>query len=447
MKREVLILGGGISGMAAGMSSSFPVFEAKNVPGGICASYYLKLGSDERLEQPPRDEEAFRFEVGGGHWIWGADASVRKFFERFSPMQSYQRRAAVFLPSQDVLVPYPLQHNLRYLGKRLAAQCLSEIVETSRNSIPASTMAEWLLKHFGKTLCEMFFHPFHELYTSGLSTTIAPQDPSKSPIDLALVAKGTLEDVPPVGYNDMFFYPLNGLDGLVRGMANRCKISYNKKAIAVDTHERVVIFADGEKRPYQYLLSSAPLKTMLELCHLSVEEPPDPYTSVLVLNLAAIQGPNAPSAHWVYVPHSSSGFHRVGFYSNVDEHFLPSSLRKKGTYISLYVEKAVRGGQGFESTEQECYRQQAVSELQSWRWIGEVLASDLTFVDVAYTWPVPGSSWRMKAIEQLRKYNIIPLGRYGTWAVDLKEQGIVHSLTSGLLTGALFRQIDHGTSL
>ena len=66
----------------------------------------------------------------------------------------------------------------------------------------------------------------------------------------------------------------------------------------------------------------------------------DPYSSVLVLNIGAVRGNNCPDDHWIYLPESTSGFHRVGFYSNVDRSFLPVSARKKGKHVSIYVERA-----------------------------------------------------------------------------------------------------------
>lgn len=441
MKREVLVLGGGFSGLAAGVSGSFPVFEATDRPGGICASYYLKLGDAERLARPPSDGEAFRFEFGGGHWIWGADALVKRYFQSFSAIRFYRRSAAVFLPSQGVFIPYPLQHNLRYLRPGLAKQCLSEIQEASQKPVEATTMSEWFEAYFGKTLCELFFHPFHRLYTSGLSELIAPQDPSKSPVNLELVTKGAFEEVPEVGYNNTFFYPVNGLDSLVRGLSHQCSVHYEKRVVAINIAERTVKFSDGEERPYDYLLSSIPLNNVLQLCGNPIPDQPDPYTSVLVLNMAATRTRNTPNYHWVYIPQSRGDFHRVGFYDNVDQHFLPVSMRDTGGFVSIYVEKALRGGQLMTSEQKERFVYDAVAQLNEWQWVGEVLATDLTFVDVAYTWPLPRSTWRGKALETLRSHNIIQIGRYGTWAVDLKEQGIVHSLVSGLLVGVLFREM------
>ena len=66
-----LILGAGFTGLAAGYATGWPVVEASDVPGGLGASYYMLPGAPARDPLPPDDGEAYRFEVGGGHWIFG----------------------------------------------------------------------------------------------------------------------------------------------------------------------------------------------------------------------------------------------------------------------------------------------------------------------------------------------------------------------------------------
>ena len=69
--KETFILGAGMTGLAAAMVSGLKVYEAQEVPGGICSSYYLKANENDPLYSVPEDQEAYRFEIGGGHWIFG----------------------------------------------------------------------------------------------------------------------------------------------------------------------------------------------------------------------------------------------------------------------------------------------------------------------------------------------------------------------------------------
>jgi len=431
---EVLILGGGMTGLASGWASGLPVYEAEDAPGGICSSYYIRPGNCERLHQPPEDGETYRFEIGGGHWIFGGDPAVLRFIRQLAPVRCYQRRSSVFFPDQNLYVPYPLQNNLRYMPEAVRVKALTEIL-TAPAAKP-QTMAEWLSQSFGPTLAEMFFGPFHELYTAGLWRQIAPQDGYKSPIDQQQVIGGAFEAAPPVGYNATFVYPEEGLDTLARQMTHKCDIHHGKRAARIDLDRKEVFFADGSTARYDLLISTLPLNKMLEMACLPVDEEPDPYTSVLVLNIGAKRGPACPSDHWVYVPRSEAGFHRIGFYSNVDSSFLPESSRANGDRVSIYVERAFAGGVSPTGGKSREYVAATMCELRDWGYIGEVEVADPTWIDVAYTWSWPGSKWRTRALTKLEEDGILMVGRYGRWVF----QGIADSIRDGLYVGVVARQ-------
>jgi hypothetical protein len=287
---------------------------------------------------------------------------------------------------------------------------------------PASTLREWLLARFGPTLCEEFFFPFHERYTAGLYASIAPQDSYKSPAEGAARAGE---------YNEIFFYPAAGLDALARALAARCTIHYGMRAVAIDAARRELQLADGSRRSYERLITTLPLTRMLEMAGIAVPERPDPSSGVLVLNIGAQRGPRCPDDHWIYLPDARAGFHRVGCYSNVDAAFLPRQSRSGR--IALYVERALQaplGGAALAS-----YGGDVVRELQAWGWIGAVEVLDPSWIDVAYTWSWPGSSWREAAIAALESRGIVPVGRYARWTF----QGIADSVRDGLRTGASAR--------
>lgn len=432
LEAQDLILGAGATGLAASWASGLPVLEATNRPGGICSSYYVRAGQSERWAHLPADGEAYRFEIGGGHWIFGGDAAVLRLIEQLAPTRRYSRVSSVFLPDRGLNVPYPLQNHLRYLDPATASAALMEM---SRPMGDVRTMADWLLQGFCTTLCELLFTPFHELYTAGLHTQIAPQDSYKSPVELPAAIAGALQSASAVGYTTHYIYPEGGLDTLAQNLASRSDIHYGARVMEVDTARRRVHCEDGSSYAYRRMISTLPLNRMLDLAGIRVETKPDPFTSVLVLNIGASRGERCPEDHWVYVPRSYAGFHRVGFYSNVDVDFLPASARAKRDRVSIYVERAHRGGEKPDDTEVATYSQAAVKELQQWGMIGDVEVMDPTWIDVAYTWSWPGSKWRVMAMEALRTADIHPVGRYARWVF----QGIADSVLDGLFVGASFR--------
>ena len=409
-----LILGGGISGLTTGLSTGWPVFEAGNKPGGICLSYTI---------------DGYRFEIGGGHWIFGANDATLSFINKFTHLKNYVRHSSVYFNKEKLTVPYPVQNNLRFLNKRITARVLEEISNTPHNSF--STMKKWLAAQFGPTLCKLFFYPFHDLYTTKLYTKIAPQDAHKSPVNIKLVKQGAKSNTLPIGYNVNFVYPKEGLNALAGRMAKDLNIHYGKRAVKIDVKEKKVYFADGSIFSYSQLISTLPLNKMMEMAGLSVDQEPDPYTSVLVLNIGAVRGDKCPEEHWLYNPQSRSEFYRVGFYSNIDTSFLPTSLQKSNNYVSVYVERAYPGGYKPSGQEIKAYADSVVRELQEWNFIDDIEVLDPKWIDVAYTWSWQGSTWKEKALALLNKHSIHQLGRYGRWHF----QGIAESIREGLFFG------------
>ncbi len=421
-----------MTGLAAGFASRLPVFEALDTPGGICSSYYIRPGEKRRTVQAPNDEEAYRFEIGGGHWIFGADPRVLDLIRKFTSVKTYTRCSSVYFRKDNLYVPYPLQNHLRFLDREISKRILSEI--TGNGGTPR-TMKEWLRQSFGPTLCKLFFYPFHESYTAGLYDRIVPQDGYKSPVDLSLVIQGASTNTSPVGYNATFIYPEKGLNALSQRMADRCNIHFGKQVLKIDVHNKEVLFTDGSTLAYDSLISTLPLNKMMQMTGLSVKDEPDPYTSVLVLNIGAKRGGHCPDDQWIYTLDAVSGFHRLGFYSNVDSSFLPRSARENNDRVSIYVERAYPGGGRPSDRETTQYTEKVIKELQEWGFVEDIEVVDPTWIYVAYTWSWPGSNWRRQSMERLEQFDIYQVGRYGRW----RFQGIADSIRDGLLSGAAFK--------
>lgn len=429
-----IILGAGITGLSAGYVSGLPIYEAQDIVGGICTSYYMKKGHAGRLYEPPKDGEVYHFETGGGHWIFGGDPVVKRFIQKLSPFKSYSRKASIFLPDQNILVPYPIQNNLSFLDKQTAKRAVDEIINIKITRYKVITMSKWLKISFGQTLYNIFFHPFHRLYTAELHHKISPQDSHKSPINKDDVLKGFKGKARDVGYNTTFIYPEDGLDALTRSLAKSCKINYNKKVVKIDTDKKIVKFADSTEVKYNQIISTLPLNKVAKMANVKVDEKPFPSPAVLVVNIGAKKGKRCPSDQWVYIPKSKAGFHRVGFYNHIDPMFLPKSHRKDNTRVSIYLEKAYPEGTKLSKKELDKICSDVIKELREWDWIEEVEVFDPTWIETAYTWSWPNSSWKEKVLKKLEEKGIYQIGRYGRWIF----QGIADSIRDGLIVGGAF---------
>lgn len=400
---KIIILGAGVTGLAAGIKTKAPIYEANSYSGGICYSY-IKNG--------------YRFEAGGGRWIFGTDKPTLDFIHSLSPLKTYQRKSAVFFPKENLYVPYPLQNHLSSLPKKITRKAIKEIDKNANKTLaPTATFADWLKLNFGPTLCNLFFFPFHQLYTAGLYTKIAPQDQFKTPTN----SKNS-------GYNRTFTYPKAGLSDLIEKMTKKCQINYNKKITQINTNKKEISFKDGAKLKYKKIISTLPLNKMVELAEIGLDEPPAPYISALVINIGAKKGKKCPPYHWLYLPKSKSGFYRVGFYSNVDQSFLPPNLRRNKDRVSLYIDKAYLGGSKPTNKAIKQLVNIIIKELQGWHFINEVEVAEPAWIEVAYTWSRPNSKWKQKALAVLKENCIYQIGRFGQW----QFQGILESIKEGL---------------
>jgi protoporphyrinogen oxidase len=412
------VIGAGVTGLAAGAASGASVFEQSDGPGGICRSYYVRTGTDQPLATSTAVDDAYRFEVGGGHWIFGGNPDVMSLLEQLAPLRTYTRSAAVRLGVLGRTVPYPLQGHVEQLGAGVAEKAAREIAQQPPLTEDSPTLSAWLEHSFGPSLCKLFFFPFHDRYTAGLTGSIAPQDGFKTP------------PVGGGGYNATFRYPVGGLDRVAAGLGQRCDVRYGKQVVGIDTKEQVLQFSDASEHGYDRLLSTLPLHVALTAAQLHVDDEPDPHTSVLVLNLGGERGPACPDVHWQYEPDSVSGFHRIGFYSNVEPDFLPVG-RRSGSHVSMYVERAFPGQGRDVPVDVDGYTAAVIAELQDRGYIGRVEAVHPSWVDVAYTWRTPGSHWRPRALEVLAGAGIEQVGRYARWHF----QGIADSLRDGAAAG------------
>lgn len=423
MASKNIILGGGITGLSAGFCSGYPVYEATGSPGGICASYYMDSKGNKSAHR--HKAATYRFEKGGGHWIFGASGNVLDHITSLVELHRFRRRASVFFPRNQAFVPYPLQDHIAYFPERIRKKILREI--SLRRPPHARTLKEWLRARFGDTLCELFFFPFHEKYTAGMYSVIAPGDTFKTPLSKPRKLAHTRQRDYQRGYNAEFMYPAHGLDELIVRMAAGCKLYLNKRAVKVNLRKKEILFADGSGARYQHLISTIPLP---ELLHMSgaTKSMELPFTSVLVVNIGARKDKGCPDDHWLYTPQSTAGFYRIGFYSNVDESFLPHSSRHHDERVGIYVERAYRGGEKPTPRHIRDFCQACVHELKIRGMIREAEVVDATWIKCAYTWEYPGSTYRTEALRSLARQDIVSIGRYGKW----KFQGIAASIKDGL---------------
>ena len=190
------------------------------------------------------------------------------------------------------------------------------------------------------------------------------------------------------------------------------------------------VWLDSPGAPGDDRARTLPLDATLELCGVDPARtgPPDPATSVVVVNIGGERGDGCPDSHWVYEPEAAAGFHRYGVYSNVDRSFVPGGRADR---VALYVEHARRRGDRPDPAAEAALVAAMVDELVARDVVRSVDVVDVSWVPTAYTWSVPGSTWVADALAVLDELGVEQVGRYARWHF----QGIAESIAEGLAVG------------
>uniref|UniRef100_A0A7J3SNK2 Amine oxidase domain-containing protein n=1 Tax=Fervidicoccus fontis TaxID=683846 RepID=A0A7J3SNK2_9CREN len=430
-----IVMGGGISGLIAAYTLNAPLFEKNPYPGGLLASYCFDLNTKNKLWSGERKDELAFFEVGGGHWLWGLHdyPIINNILLKFTDFKTYVRRSYVYLTDLSLFIPYPLQYHLRFLPRDIKNSALEELINIhkkykktlSENLYDNISFGLSLKSIFGETLYELFFRPYNEMYTAGLLYKVLPPRKIKLPNDMTNIVKGAHDSLyHGIGYNAVFFYPEMGLGPLMWRLCSELKCFLNSEVTDIDYVKKMLIINNKNPVKYDILVAAIPLNHLTELLHVKTKSKPDPYTSVITINVIAEKGRNAPKdAHWIYMSKTKTLFHRIGYYSNVDPMFLPKKYRSE-KYVAAYIEKVVQGGVQYEKDDLYREAQKVLDEACELGMLGNVIAYDVSFVDVAYTWRRLNSNWINEVNAILKEIDVIPVGRYATWGF---VEGIVES--------------------
>lgn len=356
--------------MAAGIKTGLPIYEASDHSGGICTTYV---------------KDGFQFSHGGPHFLFGKGKGL-EYIKTLVDVNEYERRAGVYY---NHTFPYPFQTSAE-----------------KEDPVSPGSLKSWLRDKFSRESCNLFFNPFNKKYTAGLYDEVIQADEFKSP------------PAGSQGFVATFGDPVGWLSALVEKMSEKCDIHYNMQAVSVNPDEHKVTFRDGSIKKYEKLISTIPLGQLLWMC--GKRDIELPYTSVLVLNIGAEPDVNTPNEHWLYVPFCKTGFHRICFYSNVNKSKAPEGK------VGLAVEIAFLPDFTYEDFDIPFIIDQVVKELQAWRFIGDVITVDPTYVRTAYTW-LRKKEDREEALAWLKERDIISTGRYGSW----KFQGMIQSIEDG----------------
>ncbi len=309
--RDIVIIGAGMAGFGAAHhfyknNIRSTIYEKDNFIGGHAATFI---------------RDGFVFD-DGPHISFTKNERIRKLFHDSVNGEVETFKAYVDNYWKGYWIKHPAQVNLNGLPNELVVKIIREIFEASKlEKRSATNFKDWLLETFGKTFAETF--PLE--YTRKFHTTQAENldiDWIGSRLyqpDLDEVLKGALQaSTDDVHYVTGFYYPTNG--GFVRFLdqfKNSANLEFDHKMVKIDPVQKLIFFANGLTKKYDYLISSIPLPELIP-CIEGV--PPGVLkasrklacTSFVSVNLGVNRN-DISKAHWTYFYDQDFIFSRLSF--------------------------------------------------------------------------------------------------------------------------------------
>jgi protoporphyrinogen oxidase len=237
-----------------------------------------------------------------------------------------------------------------------------------------------------------------------------------------------------LGYNQTFLYPRLGIGELPNAMHRRLRsVELGRAPSRIDLGTRTLHF-EAEDVPFDLLLSTLPLPTLLGLC----DPLPDAVrraasrlraTHLYYFDVALTRAPLI-DYHWVYVPEAKYPFYRVGCYSHFSPDVVPPGAG------SLYVELADRSEPDLARVVPDMIR--GLTEMGVIDGPEQVRFARLRRIDWAY---VIFDHAYYAALELIRPFlaqaRILSTGRYGGWQYGSMEDALLQGRAAAREAAAL----------
>lgn len=414
----IVILGGGIAGLAASVECGAPVFEAGLQPGGVAASDTV---------------DGFVFDRGI-HILQSRHKRALEMFDRLGVQFTAHKRRA-FIYSHGKYTAYPFQVNTAGLPMALRARCVWGFLRRHREPEPTN-YEEWMYRSLGRGFAQTFLIPYSEKFW-----TVHPREMSfewtggRVPQPrLSQVLRGALlSRQTKIGTNAEFRYPQPGAGyGAVatRLAAHAGPLHLGCRATRIDVRDRIVTFDSAPPLRYQQLISSIALPDLVALC---TDVPPDVAAaaarlrtnSILVVNLG-IAAARIRDMHWVHFPEPDVAFFRISYPHNFAHDVAPAGMSSISAEVAYSAARPLDRAGIVDRVIADLVRVGALDHAD------QVVSRSTHDVRRAYCIYDMHRHAAVRQVHQwLREVGITPTGRYGLWTYFWSDQAMLSGRGAG----------------
>jgi protoporphyrinogen oxidase len=425
-RTEIVILGGGISGVAA-MKTALKrnlnciLLEKSPNLGGLTRSIYI-------------GDYIFDYT---GHFLhlskFSKPSEIGEGFDDNYWLQITKNAKCYF---SNTLIDAPFQYNLFQLPEKLYSSFIQDYLNRQNKSIHSnSTFPDYLINNFGEKIAEAFLIPYNEkLLATDLNrishnavTRFFPPPKKELILSTKNSDNGNL-------YNSKFWYPKSdGIQLLTNSLSyglSPKRINTSNAVCRINLKEQIVTTQTGDEMRYDMLISSLPLNILISKSELNNKYGKYLNTQITAATVLSLHiGINAPipedyaDVHWIYYSEKEFPFYRVGFYSNFNDVMAP-----KGKY-SIYVEVGTESrlnnlNDRIESVIKNLERVKILREKDI-----EVLITNY-MMDGYVHYTTKREEIISEILTELGKKNVTTIGRYGKWQYSSMEDSIIEGVNS-----------------
>jgi protoporphyrinogen oxidase len=415
----MLILGGGVAGLAASLVSGAPVYEAGDSVGGVARS---------------KNVDGFRFDYGI-HVLQTQNTTIQEMFHDLKiALSTRQRRAMIY--SHRTYTPYPFQVNTAGLPVRLRVRCLWNYLRRDRSGQPEN-YEEWIYQNLGRGYGDTFLIPYSEKFW-----TVHPREMTYDwagsripPTRIWQMLRGAVfSKRTGVGTNAIFQYPDHGTGfGAIPFHMGKAvpDVHLNHRATRIDTTRRRVEFNNGEiEIPYDALISTIPLPVLVRLIPAAPEEVREAasrlrHNSIVVVNLG-IDNPHLSDWHWVHFPEREVSFFRISYPHNLGTGLVPDGMSSVAAEVAYSDRKPIDKASIVDRVIDDLIRVRAIGATD------RIVVKDV--MDIKYGYVIYDKD-RKTSIRIIRDWlesvDVYPTGRYGLWAYLWSHESILAGRQTG----------------
>jgi protoporphyrinogen oxidase len=414
----IVILGGGISGLAASLASGAPVFEAEDKAGGVAAS----------------DSDAgFTFDRGI-HILQSTNARVLKLLGD-SGVRLNSRSRQAYIHSHGTYTAYPFQVNTAGLPLPLRMRCVWSFLNRPRDADPRN-YEEWMYANLGRGFAETFLIPYSEKFW-----TVHPRDLTHEwtgnrvpqPTTMQVLRGAFWSKQTRIGTNVDFRYPNNapGYGAIGEALSGRvAALHRGYRATRLDANGRTVHFANGKSVSYRRLISTIPLPDLVAICPDAPAAVRDAAAmlrtnSILVVNLG-IGRPGNNGWHWVHFPEKDVSFFRISFPHNFADNVTPPGTSSISAEVAYSPDHSLDRGSIVEKVIEDLKRVGILGRNDP------IVHRGTRNIRYAYCIHDFQRKASVRAVRDwMLAHDVVPTGRYGLWNYFWSHEAIMSGLQAG----------------